>query len=137
MTGMETAACIAAQHWATISGRSIMAAPKHPAPATRSLGQPQFKLISSYLQQIGCVTGQTTSPQVRLLQQLAWLTRIPPLSWQLQPEWLGCCRRADTRLGAAQGGTKATCSSGIVRYIYKGSMTTCRGCHPNLSLLGW
>lgn len=38
--GVVTASHIALQHCATSSGRSMRAAPKQPAPATRSLGQP-------------------------------------------------------------------------------------------------
>ena len=49
MTGMSTASAMARQAAATHPGRSISDAPKHPAPATLSLGQPQLMLISSYL----------------------------------------------------------------------------------------
>ncbi len=43
----STAWRIAEQHSATVYGCSMREAPKQPAPATRSLGQPQLRLISS------------------------------------------------------------------------------------------
>ena len=46
VTGTLTAARMAATHSATSSGSSIRQAPKEPL-ATRSLGQPQLRLISS------------------------------------------------------------------------------------------
>ena len=46
VTGIATAARIAATQSATRAGSRIRQAPKAPL-ATRSLGQPQFRLISS------------------------------------------------------------------------------------------
>ena len=43
--GVVTASHMALQHSATSSGRNIMAAPKQPAPATRSLGQPAPRAV--------------------------------------------------------------------------------------------
>ena len=48
--GVLTALRMAVQHSATVAGCSIRHAPKRPAPATLSLGHPQLRLISSYLQ---------------------------------------------------------------------------------------
>ena len=46
VTGMRTAARIAATHSATSAGSCMRQAPNAPL-ATRSLGQPQLRLISS------------------------------------------------------------------------------------------
>jgi len=54
--GIPVASRTAVQHFATTSGLSMRLAPKAPAPATLSLGHPQFRLISSYLHTPGLVS---------------------------------------------------------------------------------